>query len=117
MPEFKIKAQAFTEWVVQTWAPQFVKEGETIRFFVTLEPRFQRVAEKQLSALIAEGAVPPEYEAGAVMMTGDGRVRAMIGGLDSSQRQFNSVCEGERAGRFDCEAPTAHCSVRGWQET
>ena len=117
MPEFKIQAQAFTEWVVQTWAPQFVKEGETIRFFVTLEPRFQRVAEKQLSALIAEGAVPPEYEAGAVMMTGGGRVRAMIGGLDSSQRQFNSVCEGERAGRFDCEAPTAHCSVRGWQET
>src|SRR5215216_2915916 len=90
MPEFKIQTQAFTEWVVQTWAPQFVKEGETIRFFVTLEPRFQRVAEKQLSALIAEGAVPPEYEAGAVMMTGGGRVRAMIGGLDSSQRQFNS---------------------------
>ena len=91
MPEFKIQAQAFTEWVVQTWAPQFVKEGETIRFFVTLEPRFQRIAEKQLSALIAEGAVPPEYEAGAVMMTGDGRVRAMIGGLDWSQRQFNTV--------------------------
>ena len=91
MPEFKIEAQAFTEWVVQTWAPQFVKEGETIRFFVTLEPRFQRIAEKQLSALVAEGALPPEYEAGAVMMTGDGRVRAMIGGLDWSQRQFNTV--------------------------
>jgi penicillin-binding protein 1A len=68
-----------------------VKEGETIRFFVTLEPRFQHIAEKQLSALVAEGAVPPEYEAGAVMMTGDGRVRAMIGGLDWSQRQFNTV--------------------------
>src|SRR5215208_2962053 len=46
MPEFKIEAQAFTEWVVQTWAPQFVKEGETVRFFVTLEPRFQRIAER-----------------------------------------------------------------------
>src|SRR4051794_362286 len=91
MPEFKIEAQAFTEWVVQTWGPQFVKEGETIRFFVTLEPRFQHIAEKQLSALVAEGAVPPEYEAGAVMMTGDRRVRAMIGGLDWSQRQFNTV--------------------------
>jgi penicillin-binding protein 1A len=91
MPEFRIEAQAFTEWVVQTWGPQFVKEGETIRFFVTLEPRFQRIAEKQLSALVAEGAVPQEYEAGAVMMTGDGRVRAMIGGLDWSQRQFNTV--------------------------
>ena len=91
MPEFKIHAQAFTEWVVQAWAPQFVKEGETIRFFVTLEPRFQRIAEKQLSALLAEGAVPPEYEAGAVMMTGDGRIRAMIGGRDWAQRQFNTV--------------------------
>ena len=25
--------------------------------------------------------------------------------------------EGERAARFDGEAPAAHCSVRGWQET
>jgi penicillin-binding protein 1A len=91
LPEFQIQAQAFTEWVVQKWAPQFVKDGETIRFFVTLEPRFQRLAEKHLRALVAEGAVPPDYEAGAVMMTADGRVQAMIGGLDWSQRQFNTV--------------------------
>ena len=91
MPEFKIQVQPFNEWVVQTWASKFVKEGETIRFFVTLEPRFQRIAEKQLATLVASGAVPPEYEAGAVMMTGDGRVRAMIGAVDWSQRQFNTA--------------------------
>ncbi|MER2265430.1 transglycosylase domain-containing protein [Methylobacterium oxalidis] len=91
LPEFKIQAQPFTEWVVQTWAPGFVQQGETVRFFVTLEPRFQRLAEKHLSALVNEGAVPPAYEAGAVMMTGDGRVRAMIGGVDWSRRQFNAA--------------------------
>uniref|UniRef100_UPI003013D0C7 transglycosylase domain-containing protein n=1 Tax=Methylobacterium nigriterrae TaxID=3127512 RepID=UPI003013D0C7 len=91
LPEFKIQAQPFTEWVVQTWAPLFVKEGETIRFFVTLEPRFQRLAEKHLTDLVSEGAVPSAYEAGAVMMTADGRVRAMIGGVDWSRRQFNAA--------------------------
>jgi penicillin-binding protein 1A len=51
----------------------------------------QRIAEKNLKALVGTGALPPEYEAGAVMMTGDGRVRAMIGGVDWSQRQFNNA--------------------------
>jgi len=91
LPDFDIQTQPFTEWVVQTWAPQFVKQGETIRFFVTLEPRFQRIAEKSLQSLVSKGALPPEYEAGAVMMTGNGRVRAMIGGVDWSQRQFNNA--------------------------
>jgi penicillin-binding protein 1A len=91
LPPFKIQAQPFTEWVVQRWGPQFVKEGETIRFFVTLEPRFQRLAERHLRELVNEEAVPAEYEAGAVMMTGDGRVRAMIGAVDWSQRQFNAA--------------------------
>lgn len=91
LPGFDVQTQAFTEWVVQTWAPQFVKQGETIRFFVTLDPRFQRIADKNMKALVTAGAVPPEYEAGAVLMTGDGRVRAMIGGADWSQRQFNTA--------------------------
>lgn len=91
LPDFSIQTQPFTEWVVQSWASRFVKEGETIRFFVTLEPRFQRIAEKSLKSLVATSGLPPEYEAGAVMMTGDGRVRAMIGGVDWSQRQFNNA--------------------------
>jgi penicillin-binding protein 1A len=91
LPDFDFQTQPFTEWVVQTWAPQFVKQGETIRFFVTLEPRFQRIAEKSLQSLVSKGTLPPEYEAGAVMMTGNGRVRAMIGGVDWSQRQFNNA--------------------------
>src|SRR3954463_8174921 len=91
LPPFTIQPQPFTEWVVQRWGPQFVKEGETIRFFVTLEPRFQRLVERHLAELVSEGAVPAEYEAGAVMMTGVGRVRAMIGAVDWSQRQFNAA--------------------------
>src|SRR5215216_193001 len=91
LPPFKAQPQPFTEWVVQRWGPQFVKEGETIRFFVTLEPRFQRLAERHLAELVSGGAVPAEYEAGAVMMTGDGRVRAMIGAVDWSQHQFNAA--------------------------
>jgi penicillin-binding protein 1A len=58
---------------------------------VTLEPRFQQIAEKHLSDLVQRGSIQAEYEAGAVMMTGEGRVRAMIGGVDWSQRQFNNA--------------------------
>ncbi len=91
MPEFRIQAQAFTEWVAQTWGPGLVDEGETIRFFVTYEPRYQRIAESQLAELAGEGAIPPEYEAAAVVMDGQGRVRAMIGSSDWARNQFNSA--------------------------
>ncbi|GJD53042.1 Penicillin-binding protein 1F [Methylobacterium crusticola] len=91
MPEFRIQVQPFTEWIAQTWAPRYVREGETLRFFVTLDPRVQRVAEEALSGMVAAGAIPPEYEAGAVMMTGDGRVRAMIGAVDWARRPFNAA--------------------------
>src|SRR3954451_16985351 len=84
LPEFKIQTQAFTEWIVQTSAGQLVNEGETLRYFVTLEPRFQRIAEGHLSALVDKGTVAPECEAGLVMMTGDGRVPAMAGSVDWS---------------------------------
>lgn len=95
LPPFKIQAQAFTEWVTQTMGPQHVKEGETLRFFVTLDPRIQRLAERHLADLVSEGAVPPEYEVGAVAMAGDGRVRAMVGGLDWSKRQFNNAVKSQ----------------------
>jgi penicillin-binding protein 1A len=99
LPEFKIRSQAFTEWVVQTWGAKYVQPGETVRFFVTLNPRLQHLAEKHLSDLIKDGFVPPEYDAGAVMMAPNGRVQAMIGSVDWSQRQFNNAVKaGVQAG-------------------
>ena len=91
LPEFKIQPQAFTEWVVQTWGEKYVQPGETMRFFVTLNPRFQHLAEKHLRDLVEDGSVPPEYDAGAVMMAPNGRVQAMVGSANWSQRQFNNA--------------------------
>ncbi|WP_134499298.1 transglycosylase domain-containing protein [Microvirga pakistanensis] len=91
LPEFKIQPQAFSEWVVETWADKYVQPGETVRFFVTLNPRVQHIAEQQLSRLVKEGAVPLQYDAGAVMMAPNGRVQAMIGSVNWSQRQFNNA--------------------------
>jgi penicillin-binding protein 1A len=68
-----------------------VKEGETIRFFVTLEPWFQGLAERHLQDLVRQGSVTPEYEAGAVMLSGTGDVLAMVGSVDWSRRQFNNA--------------------------
>jgi penicillin-binding protein 1A len=91
LPEFKIQPQAFTEWVVETWGDKYVKPGETIRFFVTLNPRIQHLAEQHLSRLVNEGAIPPAYDAGAVMMASNGRVQAMVGSVSWSKRQFNNA--------------------------
>jgi penicillin-binding protein 1A len=91
LPEFKIQPQAFAEWVVEAWGDKYVQPGETVRFFVTLRPRFQHMAEQHLSQLVKEGAVPPQYDASAVMMASNGRVLAMVGSTDWSQRQFNNA--------------------------
>jgi penicillin-binding protein 1A len=91
LPEFKIQPQAFTEWVVQTWGEKYLQPGETIRFFVTLNPRFQHFAEQHLNRLVKEGAVPAQYDAGAVMMAPNGRVQAMVGSVNWSERQFNNA--------------------------
>ncbi|MBD2750993.1 penicillin-binding protein [Microvirga sp. BT688] len=91
LPEFKIQPQAFAEWVVETWADKYVQPGETVRFFVTLNPQIQHIAEQQLSRLVKDGAVPPQYDAGAVMMAPNGRVQAMVGSVNWSQRQFNNA--------------------------
>jgi penicillin-binding protein 1A len=90
-PEFKIQAQAFTEWITQTWGARYVEKGQTVRFFVTIDPRLQHIAERHLDDLVSEGSIPPQYEAGAVMMAGNGRVSAMVGGVDWSRSQFNNA--------------------------
>lgn len=91
LPAFAIRPQAFVEWVFQTWGPPNVRDGETIRFFVTLDPREQRAAQSHLADVAREGALPAGYDAAAVVMAGDGRVRAMIGSLDWSRSQFNAA--------------------------
>jgi penicillin-binding protein 1A len=91
LPEFKIQPQAFAEWVVETWADKYVQPGETVRFFVTLNPRVQHIAEQQLSKLVKDGSVPLQYDAGAVMMAPNGRVQVMVGSVNWSQRQFNNA--------------------------
>src|SRR5215213_7597719 len=93
LPEFKIQAQAFTEWVVQNWGAKHVRVGETIRFFVTLDPRPQNLAERHLQDLVAEGSVPSDYDAAVAMMSGSGQVRTMVGAVNWSQRQFNNAAK------------------------
>jgi penicillin-binding protein 1A len=95
LPEFKIQAQAFTEWVVQTWGAKHVRVGETVRFFVTLDPRLQHVAERQLRDVVAQRSVPSDYDAAVVMMNGTGQVEAMVGSVDWSQSQFNNAAKAE----------------------
>jgi penicillin-binding protein 1A len=94
LPEFRLQPQAFTEWIVQNWGERYVKPGETVRFFVTLNPKLQHVAEQQLADLRRRGGIPQAYDAGAVMMASNGRIQAMVGSVDWSKRQFNNAVKG-----------------------
>ena len=73
------------------------------------------MAEQQLSRLVKDGAVPPAYDAGAVMMAPNGRVQAMVGSVDWSQRQFNNAVKARVQTGLDGEAASADCRLRGRQ--
>jgi penicillin-binding protein 1A len=95
LPKYDIRPQAFAEWVAQKWGPEFVKPGETLRFFVTLEPRYQRIMVRSLADLVSTGSLPSGYEAAAILMTPDGQVLGMIGSIDWSRNQFNAAAKGQ----------------------
>jgi penicillin-binding protein 1A len=95
LAKYHVKPQAFAEWVAQRWGPEFVKPGETLRFFVTLEPRYQRIMEQSLAELAGGRLLPAEYEAAAVLMKPDGQVLGMVGSVDWSRNQFNGAVKGQ----------------------
>lgn len=65
--------------------------------YTTFDPRVQAAAETGLIAGIAmAGGNLSDVEAAAVMMDGEGAVRAMIGGRDYAKSQFNRATQAKR---------------------
>jgi penicillin-binding protein 1A len=90
-------ARYFTDWLADA-VPGFV--GFVDRDLVvvtTLDARLQRAAEAEVSrALARDGEKGNAGQAALVAMTPDGAVRAMIGGKDYAESQFNRAAAGHR---------------------
>jgi penicillin-binding protein 1A len=95
MPEIASRAAGdsaryFTDWVM-TELPQYVGEPTsdlTVR--TTFEPGLQFAAQQALTAgLDAAGADARVSQGAIVVMTPEGQVRAMVGGRDYQQSEFN----------------------------
>jgi penicillin-binding protein 1A len=87
----------FADWVADQLR-DFAGTGDrdlTVR--TTLQPRQQEAAEAAIAEIVAKNAAKDAVSQGAlVAMAPDGAVRAMVGGRDYAQSQFNRATQAQR---------------------
>ena len=83
-------ARYFADWLVDQVSGYVGMIDRDLVVHTTLDPRLQGVAETQLAALIDQDGPRAEVSQGAfVALAPDGAVRAMVGGRNYAQSQFN----------------------------
>jgi 1A family penicillin-binding protein len=87
----------FADWVLEEVATLSGASSEALSATATLDPELQIEAERIVrEVLAAEGPAANASQAAVVVMTSNGRVRAMIGGLDYAESEFNRATEALR---------------------
>lgn len=87
----------FIDWVLDQ-VPAFVSlDDKDVIVSTTLDPRLQEMAERNVTAMLeSTGAKRNVSQAALVAMTPDGAVRALVGGRDYAQSQFNRAVQARR---------------------
>ena len=87
----------FADWIADQ-LPGFISYGDRDMVVVTtLDPALQRAAETQVAAsLEADGARRKVRQAAVVVLGRDGAVRALVGGRDYGQTQFDRAVAAQR---------------------
>jgi penicillin-binding protein 1A len=86
----------FADWV-RDGIDQYVRGDRDVIVHTTLDMGLQRKAEAQVAAILAGPGAKAHVGQGAlVVMTPQGAVRAMVGGKDYSDSQFNRAVQGMR---------------------
>ena len=87
----------FADWVLREVDSLKGASSEGMTATATLDPQLQAEAEQIVRAVMAEqGTVAGASQAALVAMTPDGRIRAMVGGLNYGESQFNRATDAMR---------------------
>jgi len=87
----------FADWVYDQVSSYVGSSERDLVVVTTLDPRLQRIAEAELQRIIAaEGPKRGVSQAALVMMTPDGAVKAMVGGRDYQESEFNRATQAMR---------------------
>jgi penicillin-binding protein 1A len=86
-----------TDWVVQQTQGYIGPIDRDIVIYTSIDPVLQKLAEAKVDETLTGPAVKLRASQGAlVAMTHDGAVRAMVGGRDYAESQFNRATQAER---------------------
>jgi penicillin-binding protein 1A len=96
-PSVSRGSRYFADWVVDQIDGFTGTENRDLVVTTTLDPKMQTAGEKSINDTLQREGEKSEVEQGAlVAMTPDGAVRAMVGGADYADSQFNRVTQGLR---------------------
>ncbi|MGE4351497.1 MAG: transglycosylase domain-containing protein [Bdellovibrionales bacterium] len=87
----------FADWIVDQVMAILENAPQDVTVFTTVDLKLQRVAERKLDGVLAaEGSSKQVQEGALVSMAHDGAVRAMVGGRDYGESQFNRATQAMR---------------------
>jgi penicillin-binding protein 1A len=90
-------ARYFADWVAEQLADFTDAGSRDLTVVTTLDPRMQAEAETAIADIIArEGNKMAVRQGALVAMSPDGAVRALVGGRDYNESQFNRVTQAQR---------------------
>jgi penicillin-binding protein 1A len=96
-PSLTEGARYITDWVSQQIQGFIGPIDRDITVQTTIDPNLQKLAEAKVEEALAGPAVKLKAsQAALVAMTPDGAVRAMVGGRDYDESQFNRATQAER---------------------
>ena len=90
-------ARYFTDWALERVAGYVGHTGTDLIVTTTLDTRLQQIAEHRLRAMLdGPGKARGAGQAALVAMSPDGAVRALVGGRDYGESQFNRAYQAVR---------------------
>jgi penicillin-binding protein 1A len=90
-------ARYFADWIADQVREFAGTADRDLTVRTTLDPRLQALAENAIGDVLAKHGLAEAVSQGAlVAMTPDGAVRAMVGGRDYNESQFNRATQAER---------------------
>ncbi|MES1150715.1 MAG: penicillin-binding transpeptidase domain-containing protein, partial [Dongia sp.] len=90
-------ARYFADWALDQVSSYIGITNADLVVQTTLDPRMQGIAERDLTAVLAkDGPKQRAGEGALVALTPDGAVRALVGGVDYKQSQYNRATQAMR---------------------